>query len=254
MKKIHDGTAQGMDYSWEPDAEFSWSWMQMLRMLPPNRFAQIVGTNHICRITLENVPGSYDHKRHHAARICKTRKPFPADAPVPVWDFHVLTSDGMVHRFHPDYSRCRAATAKVEGVPIGLPSPPIHGRGESDGPGTYRWITNGNYDVVERTQSHLEAIEDTADPGTCATLTSADTHIHGSFKKKSETRSSSTAEFVFKAAARNESTVVEQGKKGKGDEKATACTTVAAADGMAEAPWCEYFPDKHKANADGVGS
>ena len=220
--------------------------MEMLKMLPPNRFDEIVGTNLICRITLEHVPGSYDHKRYHAVRRCMTRVPFPAGA-FPVWDFHVLTSDGKVHRFHPRYSKKLAATAKVEGVPIGLPTPPDAGRGLSDGPGTYRRIINGNYDVVESTQSTVvEAIDDTADPGTRDPSTLASTCSNASPNPGEE--------FVFKAAARDESTVVEQGKERKGDEKATACNTGAAADGMAEAPWPEDSTDKHKANADGVGS
>ena len=93
IKKIHDGTEQGMDYSWVPGAVFWWSWMQMLNMLPPDRFAQNVGANHICRITLEHVPGSTDHKRCYAPTQCNTQVPFPPEASVHVWDFHVLTSD-----------------------------------------------------------------------------------------------------------------------------------------------------------------
>ena len=139
----------------------------MLRSLPQKQFDTTVGTNDICRIPLEPVPRSYDHKRRHAAKCCRTRQPFEDGASAPVWDFHVLTSDGNVHRLHPDYTKTKAETAKVEGVPKGLPTPPDAGRGLSDGRGTYRRITRGNYTVEESTQSTVvEAIEDTADPGT----------------------------------------------------------------------------------------
>ena len=141
---------------------------------------------------------------------------------------------GNVHRFHSDYNKRKAATAKVEGVPIGLPAPPDAGRGLSDGPGTYRWITRGNYDVEESTQSTVvEAIEDTADPGTRdpSTLASTNSNANPSPSKKCPSRD----------AIRDLSTIVEQGKGGLGNGKATGYTTAAAAaaiaaDGMAGAP------------------
>ena len=146
MTKTRDGTDQSMDYGWQPVGTTPWSWLQMLRQLPPEKLAQIVGANHICRITLEPVPNSYDIKRHHAAKKCKTQKPFPAGARAPIWDFHVLTSDGEVHRFHPEWGKRKAPTERVLGVATDLPAPPDAGIGGSDGPGTYRRITSGAYE------------------------------------------------------------------------------------------------------------
>ena len=234
--KTHDGTDQGMDYSWKPDATTPWSWKQMFAQMPADMFAKIVGANHICRITLEPVPGACDQKRHHAAKICNTQVPFPDDAPVPVWGFHVLTSDGRVHRFHPDYTKRRAATSLVLGVANNLPAPPDAGRGGSDGLGTYRRITDGNYDVVERkgggkgkgkpTQSTVvEAIEDVPPtPGTS-------TVVHA---------------IEDEPATRAESTVVEKGKAGKaGGKQHTSAVVQAVAEhevvqhksAVAEATW-----------------
>ena len=103
--KKHDGADQGMDYTWTPGATTPWSWMQMLMQLPQNRFDEIVGPHHICRITLEHVPGSTDQKRCNAAIKCLSQESIPKEADAFVWDFHVLTSNGEVHRFHPDYTK-----------------------------------------------------------------------------------------------------------------------------------------------------
>ena len=149
LVKQHDGTDQSMDYWWTPGgATTPWSWMQMLMQLPQNRFDEIVGPHHICRITLEHVPGSTDQKRCNAAIKCHAQEPIPKEADAFVWDFHVLTSNGEVHRFHPDYTKKKAGAVKVLGLAPSLPQGPAAGRGLSDGPGTFRRISDGNYNPV----------------------------------------------------------------------------------------------------------
>jgi len=144
-------------------------------------------------------------------------------------------------RFHPDYGKKKASVTEVFGVATGLPAPPDAGRGGSDGPGTYRRIADGNYDIVFKgvgggrgkgtpTQSTVvEAIEDVPPtPGTSTVVPAI-----GFISMGSSTRVRSRPRYTLqcpvhstvvpaiedKPATRDESTVVEQDKAGKGVEK-----------------------------------
>ncbi len=96
----------------------------------------------VVRISCAPVPGSYDHKRHHAAR--HAGRPYEEDAPAPVWDFFLTRSDGTSVRFHTNYSNNKVEVANLSDPPP-LPGPPEAGRGKSDGRGTYRRKTACNY-------------------------------------------------------------------------------------------------------------
>ena len=134
-----------------------WSWRQMLAALSPPVKNLVLGSNPslgVVRITCEPVPGSYDHKRSHAAR--HLGRPYGPEAVVPVWDFFVTRTDGSTVRFHTNYRNNKVEVAKVSGgrATEELPKPPRKGPGKSDGPGTYRRQTQGNYDEIARSSQN----------------------------------------------------------------------------------------------------
>ena len=140
------GLNGGMDYLFDHDKPpRNVDWKAMIANLPQPKRDAMLGKHHVCRMTLEYVEASYDMKRRHMAAQCPWRIAFDAQAPVFVWDFHVLLSDGTVYRFHTDWSK---KTASVTEVKPGdkLPPPPKNGINKSDGRGTYRKYKYGNYD------------------------------------------------------------------------------------------------------------
>ena len=146
---------QGMDYGFAPGgATQPWSWREMLAAMPQNARARILGdpARGVVRITCAPVQGSYDHKRHHAAN--QLSRPFPQTAPVPVWDFHVQLDTGRRVRFHTMYKGSNVEVAEIAPAPApALPGPPRRGKGLSDGRGTYRRITEANYNPRTRSNS-----------------------------------------------------------------------------------------------------
>ena len=147
---------QGMDYEFAPGgATQPWSWREMLAAMPQNARARILGdpAGGVVRITCAPVQGSYDHKRHFAAN--KLRRPFDQTASVPVWDFHVQLDNGRRVRFHTSQKGSNVEVAEITPLPApALPGPPLRGKGLSDGPGTYRRITEANYNLRPRTRSN----------------------------------------------------------------------------------------------------
>ena len=144
----------GMAYTFRQGEFQPWSWRQMLAALPPVAKDRILGTRQpapgVRWITCETVAGSYDHKRWHAAKAL--RQPFVDGAWVPVWDFHVYRTDGNIVRFHTSATNKKVEVAVVGSSEWGIrdfvfPNPPMAGRGKSDGRGTYRRQTLGNYDA-----------------------------------------------------------------------------------------------------------
>ena len=95
-------------------------------------------------------PGSYDHKRAHAAKELKKQKvscaalEFDDDAPTPIWDFVVTRADGTAIRLHPSQKG-----NKVEMQDFKKPLPediiPWTGWGGTSGPGTYQAILRDTY-------------------------------------------------------------------------------------------------------------
>ena len=141
----------GMEYAFKANATQPWSWRQMLAGLSPAAKDLVLGANPtlgVVRITCQPVPGSYDHKRWHAAM--HIGRPYAADAEVLVWDFFVTRTDGTTVRFHTNYSNKKVEVASVDVAqpPLQLPGPPQKGKGKSDGPGTYRRKTTGNYEQI----------------------------------------------------------------------------------------------------------
>ena len=141
----------GMDYNFKAGETKPWSWRQMLAALNPAAKDLVLGSNPalgVVRITCAPVLGSYDHKRWHAARLLG--RPYAEDAAVPVWDFFVTRTDGTTVRFHTSYTNNKVEMKKVseDQAMEELPKPPKKGKGKSDGRGTYRRTTQGNYDRV----------------------------------------------------------------------------------------------------------
>ena len=104
---------------------------------------RIVGPG-VRRIVCMSITGSYDHKRHHAARLANRQ--YPPDAPVPVWDFVVERTDGTRVRFHPGQTKRKVEIADYD---FALERDgPAAGRGQSDGPGTYRAMLANTHNEV----------------------------------------------------------------------------------------------------------
>jgi hypothetical protein len=134
---------KGMAYAFLPDQLQPWSWREMLASFKEDVRRQILGDGNdgLVSISCEASIGSYDHKRHHAARVAG--KPFQDDASVPVWDFVVKRASGTSVRFHPHQTN-----KKVDITSVTNPPPSEHPnkcRGMSDGPGTYRRFTRLAY-------------------------------------------------------------------------------------------------------------
>ena len=142
---------RGIAYRFKPWESQPWSWREMLAAMPKHTLDRILGSDPatgVRWITCEPVDGSYDHKRWHAAHQ-PGGTPFAENTRVPVWDFHVYRTDGVVVRFHTSLTNNKVEVATVsgrDGAALVLPGPPAAGKGTSDGRGTYRRQTNGNYD------------------------------------------------------------------------------------------------------------
>ena len=140
----------GMEYSFAPNATQPWSWRQMLAALDPSCMAAIVGTEEqggIVSVTCEPLWDAYDSKRHHAAKKAKPPRPYPKDAPVPVWDFVVTRLDGSAVRFHTSQTHNKVEIAAVTArpnYPTNDMAPP-KGRGESTGRGCYTFYKKATY-------------------------------------------------------------------------------------------------------------
>ena len=115
----------------------------MIANLPKKTRNKLLGANHVCRMTLEWVPNSYDRKRRRAmAQKCSRWSGFPTHGLVPLWEYHLLLSDGSVVRFHTDWSRKVAFIRKITPVYIRL-QPPL--RDDKDERGSYRFCKYRNY-------------------------------------------------------------------------------------------------------------
>ena len=136
---------EGMYYWFDTQVFRHVDWKAMLANLPISTINEMLGQNHVCRIGLEWVPGAYDRKRRNAAMKCKGWTLFATDVPVPVWDWHLLLSDGSVWRFHTDWKRhlCEIKLVKPDDK---LPPVPRNGINQSDGHGSYNTYKYGNYE------------------------------------------------------------------------------------------------------------
>ena len=111
---------------------------------------RIVGPG-VCRIVCMPITGSYDHKRHHAAH--SANRQYPPDAPVPVWDFVVERTDDTRVRFHVNQTNRKVEIADYHFA--FERDGPAAGRGQSDGPGTYRAM-------LAKTHNEVGAFQPTA--------------------------------------------------------------------------------------------
>ena len=103
-KPLKTGGDEGMDYWFNLHLIRPVDWKAIVANLPTEKRGDMLGANHVCRLTLEWVPGSYDRKRRDMAMKCSRWEPFPTDVRVYQWDWHILLSDGSVWRFHTDWS------------------------------------------------------------------------------------------------------------------------------------------------------
>ena len=123
-----------------------WSWKKMFRSFDEDTRNKIIGDG-ITDICFGPLWDSYDHKRHNAwndAYKRGTGENIPEDVKSPIWDFQVWRKDGSGVRFHPGQTKRKFEVSdcyskfETEG--------PSAGRGNSDGPGTYRRMIRRSYD------------------------------------------------------------------------------------------------------------
>ena len=135
---------KGMAYTFVENEYQVWKWRVMLATLADDELEQAVGFG-VAKITRAPLQGSYDHARHHAARLGEGPK-FTGQAPI--WDFLVTQADGTVVRFHPQQTKRRIKVASTTAPP---PSePPRRGLGQSDGRGTYQRYVRASYPGITR--------------------------------------------------------------------------------------------------------
>ena len=135
---------RGMAYTFAPDETQPWSRRQMLASFKEEHRRQILGfddNDGVVSISCCAMIGSYDHKRHHAAK--EAGRPFDKDATVPIWDFVVTRKSGVSVRFHPQQTNKKVEIASVTNPPPS--NHPAKGRGQTEGPGTYRRYTRAAY-------------------------------------------------------------------------------------------------------------
>ena len=136
----------GTAYAFSSTDTVSWSWKAMLAEFPTATLLELLGTDNtrgggITSIRCEPLAGSYDHKRHHAA--VQESNPFPACAPVPIWDFVVYNVAGHGFRFHPNQTNRKVSLSHVSTTP--LADVPASGRGGTSGAGTFRACVQASY-------------------------------------------------------------------------------------------------------------
>ena len=147
--------------------------------------------------------------------------------------------------------------SQVVGVATGLPAPPDAGRGGSDGPGTYRRISDGNYDIVgggtgkcTPTQSTVvEAIEDDRGERPCIVAGVQSTVVEAIedgqpvvLAIKDDPRFDD-----WRPAKRDWDPVVEQ-SLGMASQAVPQCPY------LAESSWPLFSVQEHKADAKEIGS
>ena len=129
--------AKGAKYWFEGSVQQPWSWRHLLgslRKAPSELFASPVVS-----LRFAPIPSTVDHHRLH-----NEGDQFGAGVLPPVWDFIVGLQDGTQWRVHPRYRGNKVDIAKWDGAPFQSPIPKA-GPGMSDGPGTYRFITESHY-------------------------------------------------------------------------------------------------------------
>ena len=118
-----------------------WSWRKFLNALSDEQLQDVVGEG-VADIVCMPIQEAYDHKRQCAKR--KEGKPFPDNAEVPVWDFVVTSTGGKKTRIHPALTKNKFEISSwgSEYEKRG----PKAGKGNSDGPGTFKRMLGNTYD------------------------------------------------------------------------------------------------------------
>ena len=135
---------KGMEYTFVPNETQPRSRRQTLASFKEEHRRQILGHDDddgVVSIACCAMVGSYDHKRHHAAK--QAGRPFEQGAMVPIWDFVVTRKSGVSVRFHPQQTNKKVEIANVTNPPPS--NHPAKGRGQTEGPGTYRRYTRAAY-------------------------------------------------------------------------------------------------------------
>jgi hypothetical protein len=144
--------SKGMNYEFDNDDKQPWSWLTMLQNFNADLQNRIVGKG-LVSLRCQPITGSYDHKRHHAAKVLN--QPFPSGIVAPIWDFVAMRTDNTEVRFHPSQTSGKVEIHAVTQMQVETTRViPAAGLGNSDGPGTYRRIVSQAYELRIGSQEH----------------------------------------------------------------------------------------------------
>jgi hypothetical protein len=149
----HAHKSPDYDFDWDK-APRKWHWHQMVAMLHPESMRYVVegdqqnGARSRGLVSCELVQmDRYDHKRHH--------KDPSMEGDLKVWDFVLFRNDGSCIALHPEYRSKKIACTR--GMPVTDLEIPKHGRGGSDGEGTFKYFKNRQADTQLRFAASKEA-------------------------------------------------------------------------------------------------
>ena len=129
---------KGSQFWFDPTCDKQpWSWRHLfgaLRTAPEEFYS-----SGVVSLSVVAIPKTCDHHRLH-----NQRSDFQPGVRPPVWDFVAGMADGSEWRLHPRFQRGKVDIAKWDGGAFDSPIPAA-GPGNSDGPGTYKRITEAHY-------------------------------------------------------------------------------------------------------------
>ena len=132
---------EGTNYQFNEDVKNPWSWQEMVAQLDDASMRFVVEgcvekqnrSRGLVSCCIRQT-GKYDHKRHHADQGNQERM-------MKEWDFVLVRDDGSCLSLHPNYSNtkmtCKYGFAEEPDLEV-----PTTGLGGTDGPGTFKRITN----------------------------------------------------------------------------------------------------------------
>jgi hypothetical protein len=133
----HDHKSPKYEFDWD-EAPRKWHWHQMVAMLNPESMRYVVEGDQqngarsrglvSCGLIQLN---RYDHKRH-------SQNPGREGPDLKVWDFVLFRTDGSCIALHPEHSSTKFGC--TNGMPVTDLEIPTHGRGGSDGSGTFSYF------------------------------------------------------------------------------------------------------------------
>ena len=126
---------KGPDFTVDADTMQPWSWRAMLTQMKNSKKEEVNAGGGVVGLWCAPIRDTCDHNRASNCRQLKGKRN-------PIWDFVLLLHDGSWYSLHPNHND-RGPYDPDEPLRIGL----------SDGPGTYKYVTQGAYTQQERAKA-----------------------------------------------------------------------------------------------------